>query len=92
MTTLDIGNACTECGADTSPGSGLWVNRIPAGTTRNGAHVTGYLCADCQAMECDRCGELSADYGAAPDGSGFWCDDCRESVEGTGDDAPNTAA
>jgi len=30
VTTLDIGDLCTHCGRDTSPGSGLWVDRIPS--------------------------------------------------------------
>jgi hypothetical protein len=90
--TLDIGDGCTDCGRDTSPGSGLWVNRIPSGDMHNGCEIIGYLCADCQAEECGGCGEQTIEYGAAPDGSGLWCDDCRDAAEGTGDDAPNGAA
>ena len=30
--TIDIGNECVECRNDTSFGSGLFVNRIPAST------------------------------------------------------------
>lgn len=77
--TLDIGDGCTDCGRDTRAGSGLFVNRIPSGTEHDGCEIVGYLCADCQAVECDRCGELTIEYGAAPSGYGFWCDDCQES-------------
>jgi hypothetical protein len=78
-----VGDYCTGCGCNTAYGYGSFVNRIPSEWQRDAASpvLRGYLCSDCQAMECDRCGELSADYGAAPDGSGFWCDDCREAAE-----------
>jgi hypothetical protein len=52
--TKDIGNLCTECHRDTSFGSGLYVNRIPSGTETE----VGYLCPECQQIECDRCDEL----------------------------------
>ena len=42
--TINIGNECTQCRKDTSPGSGRFVNRIPSGTEE----FEGYLCADCQ--------------------------------------------
>lgn len=79
--TLDIGDGCTDCGRDTRPGSGLFVNRIPSGTEHDGCEIVGYLCADCQSVECDRCGELTIEYGSAPDGRGFYCDDCRDTAE-----------
>jgi len=92
----DIGDTCTHCGCDTSPGSGAWVNRVPSGDNAYDAEgnalaqeTSGYICADCQAVECDRCGELTIEYGAAPSGYGFWCDDCRE---GFADAAANDAA
>jgi hypothetical protein len=69
----DIGNRCVECDRDTSFGSGLFVNRIPAGTETS----NGYLCPDCQLLECDKCGDFVLDFSAAPDGHGFWCDDCN---------------
>ena len=79
---VDIGSACTDCGCSTSPGSGAWVNRVPSDWQRDAGspELSGYLCADCQAITCDRCGHRTIDYGAAPDGSGFWCDDCRDAV------------
>ena len=42
--TIDIGNECTQCRKDTSPGRGRFVNRIPSGTDE----FEGYLCPDCQ--------------------------------------------
>ena len=56
---IDIGNECTECRRDTSFGNGLFVNRIPSSTDK----LTGYLCPNCQLMECEMCGELSLDFG-----------------------------
>ena len=93
----DIGDACTHCGCDTSPGSGAWVNRVPSGADSYDAdgnptepETSGYICADCQAVECDRCGELTIEYGAAPSGYGFWCDDCADA--GDDDATENVAA
>jgi hypothetical protein len=34
---------CEFCGHDTSPGSGLWVDRI--------GHNDGWMCRDCQTCE-----------------------------------------
>jgi len=43
--------------------------------------VEGYMCADCQSVECDKCGELSPDYiildGQFPE---LLCDECSEKV------------
>ena len=50
---IDIGNECTECRKDTSPGSGLFVNRIPS----DNGELYGYMCPECQLTECDKCGE-----------------------------------
>jgi hypothetical protein len=63
----DIGNRCVHCGADTSFGSGLFVNRIPADADyqaedsegniifKDGEYRDGYACAPCMALDCDRC-------------------------------------
>jgi len=48
---IDIKNHCVFCYRDTSWGSGLYVNRIPASTKK----YEGYMCAVCQCYECDRC-------------------------------------
>lgn len=44
--TVDIGDRCTHCGEDTSPGSGRFVNRIPSGaniiTASDWADTTEY--------------------------------------------------
>ena len=73
--TIDIGNECVECRNDTSEGSGLFVNRIPA-ERQDGVDdelIMGYLCPECQLIECDKCGEPS-------DCSGYnnmlVCEDC----------------
>lgn len=65
--TLDIGDLCTNCGRDTSFGTGLFVNRIPSSAdarvtlgwqtfNEDGPtvhfQVDGYLCPVCQAC-CD---------------------------------------
>ena len=64
-------NLCIECHQDTSFGSGLFVNRIPA------EHGTqdGYLCHQCQLVECDKCGQGTLDYHL--DGN-ILCNDCWE--------------
>ena len=66
-TALDIGDRCVSCGLTTAPGSGRFVNRIPADSsweTDAGAYVQvdGWLCEECQSIECSRCGEGSASY------------------------------
>ena len=58
-----IENRCVHCGEDTSFGSGRFVNRIPA--------EDGYACAECMAIECDRCDEMIAlDEDITPDNCG----------------------
>ena len=44
-----MSNQCIHCKRDTSFGSGLFVNRIPADD--------GYICPECGAYTCDRCGK-----------------------------------
>jgi hypothetical protein len=69
---MDIGNRCVNCGKDTSFGSGLFVNRIPADADyesdindeqgnpifADGEYRDGYLCPDCSVLPCDRCDEM----------------------------------
>ena len=69
---MDIGNRCVNCGRDTSFGSGLFVNRIPADADyesdindeqgnpifTDGVYRDGYLCSDCSALPCDSCDEM----------------------------------
>jgi len=50
---VDIGDKCVECLRPTSIGSGLFVNRIPA----DNDEYIGWLCAECNWHECDRCDE-----------------------------------
>ena len=72
---IDIGDRCTHCGRDTAFGSGelLFVNRIPSGADgrlilAGGDDVTidvdlnGWMCAECQQVECDHCGKMTLDY------------------------------
>ena len=85
---IDIGNLCTNCGRDTSFGTGLFVNRIPSGAGgrlvlgwqtyhEDGVvievEVDGYLCPECQMIECEKCGQMTNEY----DGD-FLCNECRE--------------
>lgn len=64
-------NNCVECGCDTSFGSGNFVNRIPALTDTH----DGWMCVECQSMECDDCGELTLEWHTDEDG-GFVCESC----------------
>ena len=87
---VDIKNLCTHCGKDTSFGSGLFVNRIPSGADgrlilAGGDDVTidvtleGYMCPECQMMECDKCGEMTLDYRTEDiDIPQIICEDCDE--------------
>ena len=85
--TIDIGDRCTHCGCDTSPGSGAWINRIPSSAQHDAEspELVGYMCADCQCITCDRCGAETLDYSAAPNGDGFWCDDCHDAAQDSRD-------
>lgn len=73
MLNIDIGDLCTHCGKDTSFGSGdlLFVNRIPsgadgklelAGEVTIDVTIDGYMCVECQSIECDLCGEKVLEY------------------------------
>lgn len=66
---------CIDCGRNTSFGSGLFVNRLPA----DNGEENGYLCVECLSTECDHCGELSAEYGSDEEG-GIICSDCEVSI------------
>ena len=95
MLNVDIGNLCTHCGRDTAFGTGLFVNRIPSGTdgtlvitggeedVRISVTVDGYMCPDCQLVECENCGELSEDLWRV------WslqvCNDCIDKAIEAGD-------
>jgi len=69
----DIGDLCIECGEDTAFGSGLYVNRIPAD---DGKQI-GYLCPECQSIECDACQEKTLEYFTGSDG-GWYCESCLD--------------
>jgi len=86
---IDIGDLCTHCGRDTSFGSGesLFVNRIPSGADGTlilhgggdiniSVELNGYMCVDCQSVECDECNEDVLDY-YINDGQ-IICTDCQE--------------
>ena len=58
---MDVGNKCVSCGRDTSFGTGLFVNRIPADAEyeseyggkivfKEGQYRDGYLCPECSAL------------------------------------------
>lgn len=78
---VDIGEHCTHCGTSVAIGSGSYVNRIPSGAYDHdtGVELDGFMCADCQCVECDECGQATLDY-AGYDGRGFICDDCAETL------------
>ena len=66
----DLGNLCIDCKEDTSFGSGKFVNRIPA----DDGKVSGFMCADCQMVECDSCKEKVFEYETSQKGM-WWCID-----------------
>ena len=66
---MDVGDKCVCCGRDTSFGTGLFVNRIPADAdyeSEYGGKIVykaeqyrdGYLCPECSALPCDRCEDM----------------------------------
>ena len=64
-------DTCDDCGDSTAWGSGKFVNRVPADV--------GWLCADCQAIECDECGEPTIEWDHPQhDDAQIWCVDCLE--------------
>ena len=95
MITVDIGNLCTHCGRSTafSPDPPhLFVNRIPSGASGMlyfaspdsdeyiEVGIEGFMCVDCQMIECDRCGEMTLEYATIEDDNGYpsvVCDDCE---------------
>lgn len=66
-TPVDNGDDCVRCDRDTSAGSGLWIDRIPADGYRNGdpdqwpTLRRGYLCYECQTSSCSSCGRIEVD-------------------------------
>jgi len=64
-TTFDPANLCRECNKDTSPGSGLWVNRFIS--------ADGALCAEC--MYPDKCFMCEA---KPPMDAEIVCEDCYD--------------
>ena len=66
----DLGNLCIDCKEDTSFGSGKFVNRIPA----DDGEVSGFMCADCQMVECDSCEQKVYEYSTSE--QGWFCEDC----------------
>ena len=71
MDMKNIGDNCTQCGRSTALGSGLFVNRIPSITDTE----EGYMCPECQQVECDSCGNLTLSYIVTE--SGLWvCENC----------------
>lgn len=77
---IDVGDACVSCGHDTKFGSGRFVNRIPA----DDGEKTGFMCAECQCIECDRCLQPTLEYHSldgAEDGAVLVCAECLKPEE-----------
>lgn len=70
---IDVGEHCIDCGCSVALGSGSYVNRIPA----DNGEKEGWMCADCQAIECDVCDEKTLDWNFEDDGL-CYCEDCLE--------------
>jgi hypothetical protein len=76
---VEIGDQCVFCRRDTSFGSGLFVNRIPA----DDGEFVGYLCPECQCVECDRCGEMTLEYHTVGEPEPYHvCEECLLPGEG----------
>ena len=68
----NIGDNCTHCGRSTAFGSGLFVNRIASITDTE----EGWLCPECQQVECDICEKLTLNYAINDDGN-IVCENCE---------------
>lgn len=68
----DLGNLCIDCKEDTSFGSGKFVNRI----TADDGKVSGFMCADCQMVECDSCKQKVYEYETSEQGAWYCIDNC----------------
>ena len=90
---IDIGDLCTHCGKDTSLGSGeqLFVNRIPsgadgklelAGEVTIDVTIDGYMCVNCQLIQCDMCDGMVLEYDLT--NGDVVCMDCFGKDEQTG--------
>lgn len=91
---MDIGNRCVCCGEDTSVGSGNFVNRIPADgeyesydkqgnlVFSDGEYRDGWLCEECQQLECEKCSKVTTDYSFGREINGEYfdvvCNDCYD--------------
>ena len=87
---IDIGDLCTHCGRDTTGGDGLFVNRIPSGADGRlildggddvplDITIDRYMCPECQAGECDECGNPTIDYEIQDTNPPkLLCEDCLE--------------
>ena len=68
--TVNIGEYCVHCFHSVAPGSGRFVNRIPADVCSglNYLRLDGYACAECMILDCDRCGKgIALDEDITPD-------------------------
>lgn len=73
---MNIGNKCIECKNDTSLGSGRFVNRIPASNENH----DGYMCVDCQSIECDKCSEMTINFTFGNEDYWCLCDECEDEL------------
>ena len=90
---IDIGDLCTHCGRDTSSDleESLFVNRIPSGADGKlilanapedyylDVTVNGYMCGECQSVECDECGNKVLDYNI--DDVQIICTECGDEIK-----------
>lgn len=78
---IDVGSMCVDCGKDTSVGSGLFVDRIPSDKIWSindlfEIEVDGYLCRDCQLIDCGKCGSDVLYYSLI--NNSVICENCLE--------------
>lgn len=65
---INVGEHCIDCGESVAWGSGNYVNRTPA----DDGEKTGWRCAECMGIECQRCGEIiGMDEDVTPDSCGL---------------------
>jgi hypothetical protein len=71
---------CNQCGNSVAWGSGRYVNRITSYWVEGEApYDSEWMCAECQAIECEECGEKTIEYELTD--NAVFCSNCIDKIE-----------
>ena len=76
-------DTCVYCFEDTSFGTGLFVNRIPADNEvyvedlEGEVVIDGYMCWECREMDCDFCSNTTLEPECINASGQLMCEDCN---------------